>query len=333
MVDYSFGTIGQDDIDVITGARSAGVVDFDVSPSVDPGDVFDLGKFAFKSFAPETFADATSFLPDLGELGSGIGAELGLEGAGSFLGGAAAAFGPAAAFLAWAKLMSAIAPPDDTSVLLGGGRSDLDGGFSHDWGRADEVTDLDSRFRGSGDWYEGGDPSKVADLPVGYGSTSMKRLEPYYHIGGAPYSTPDLAVASGRQIARGQMGLPVVHEPVPTTAAGHADVQQRKALPVWDAPMNVPDDWDARIDQAQRIGTGEGQVSADPGLDAWRAGLDPRARELFESGYTREQMHTYTGEGSPDFAATVDDIAAMPGELDRFKSRPSLAGYTWGALP
>ena len=46
---------------------------------------------------------------------------------------------------------------------------------------------------------------------------SNKKSVPYYSVGGALYQTPELATNSGRQIARGMMGLSVPYEDLPNS--------------------------------------------------------------------------------------------------------------------
>ena len=291
-------------------------------------DAAKLGIKGFQTFAPQTFADMTSWLPSWSaDLGlptlSEIGASVGLEGLAPALSGAFAAFGPAGAALAVAKILSAIAPPDDTAVSYGSGMGDLANGYQHLMGpRSPQY--LYDQWKGDGSWYEGGDPSGV-QLPIDHGSMSMKREMPYHAIGGVPYQTPELAVNSGRQIARGQMGLDVPYEALPNAydpqgIAGLVDVMNGRSMQIYDAPGVLPDQWNAMLARRNNLGTGEGQSSQDVGLDAFVAGMDPRQRQFFDAGMTQDQLWKFTGpqmaELSPieqSKADTTQRIAAASG--------------------
>jgi hypothetical protein len=335
----------------VVGPRSLGASD----PGVGFGDVFSLGKDAFKLLSPETYADITSWLPSFDGVGSSLfGGADALAGAGEMafmdsaafgggtaagagLGAAAAAFGPAAAFLAWAQMMAKIAPPDDTSVLLGAGQSENLGDFQHTFGRSNEVNGLHDLFMGDKAWTEGGDPTKVGTMPVGFGSMSIRKPMPYYHVGGAPYENPDLAVSSGRQIARGAMGLPVTHEALPnmydpSNVAAGAQMMQNRATPVYDAPAVLPGDWDAKLKLRETLGTGEGQDPNSPEFDQWYGGLNDRQKQWADTGMTSDRMYAFTGPNSPDYGTEVTDLSRVPGTMERPTGRPALDNYQWGAL-
>lgn len=298
------------------------------------GDAFRYARGALnlgmKAF-PETMSPISNLIPSWGEIGSAVGMDgaglssLGLEGLGGALGGAMAAFGPAAAFLAWAQLMKSIAPPDDTSVLLGHGLGDMRG-FQNDFGVNQQG--LYDQFMGDGEWSKGGDPNAVEPMDFSFGSMSMKKDMPYHAIGRVPYRTPELAVNSGRSIARGMMGMPVTQEAIPTDGAGLSAMLRGNSLPVWDAPRQLPQDWNQMLDISRSIGTGEGQSSNDPRLDAWRAGQDPRTLQFFDAGLKPDDMWAFTGPQMAD-----DPIYDLSTAKDETFSRVSNAIGAQGAQP
>lgn len=317
------------------------------------GDVLKLGKFGVQTLFPQTYSAATSWIPSLADLGlpsmSEIGASLGLEGLGSTLGGFGAAMLPAGAFLAWAKIMSAINQNTDHPITLGSGYTSLDDGFYGGSGpevaRAKALSDL---FLGDRSWYAGGDPSLASDLDTAIGSMSWKKSVPAYSVGGAPYRTPELAVNSGRQISRGQMGLPVTLEDLPDTYRSSpglallAQYQGNQSLPVWDADMAVPTDWDTWQERAQNSGysgqsnTEAGSAWAPETIQAFVSGLTPRAREWFRTGLTTGDLYAYTGENSPDYGAINGyagsggaDVAAVPSPVETVPFNP----LTYGSGP
>lgn len=318
------------------------------------GDIVGAGESLFAGAGPEAALGELAFM-DSAAFGGGFDAFAGAGfmdsaafGGGTAAGGAGAmgamaAFGPAAAFLAWAQLMKSINQSQDTSVLLGHGVTDDLGPLQDVWtmegmpGAAGEVERLHGGLLGDEEWIGEGDRSLVGELPIGFGNMSRDAVaagdldSPYWHIGGAPYSDPRLAVASGRAIAGGKMGLDVEYEALPMTGAEHGAVQRANALPVWDAPNVMPEDWDSRLDEARNLGTGEGQNPISAGLDEWKAGLDPRSRELFDSGYSRHQMYAHTGTGSPDWGAPVDDLAEVVGSMES-EGRPNIQNYKWGVI-
>lgn len=364
MVDYTFGTIDSGVAEAspyVVGARSTSAPDMGANVGID--DLFSVGKGLFKSFAPQAYADATSFIPSWSDIGSGLeglfggGGDAAMSfmdlpafgggevagGAGSALGGAAAAFGPAAAFLAWAKIMKAINQNVDGPITLGSGYTSLEDGFYGGQGqRVDVAQGLSDQFRGDGSWYEGGDPSRVEPLDTAFGSMSWKKNIPAFTVGGAAYRTPDLAVSSGRQIARGMMGLPVEYEALPRGFGPiHdpmlSDVQTNQSLPVWDAPQQMPTDWDVWQDRAQNSSwSGQSNTEANAWapetIDAYVGQQTPRGQDFFRTGLTYNDLYAYTGENSPDWSAEVADLSEVPGEMERFRSRPSLANYQFGVL-
>ena len=365
---YVSGPIGGESggSEYLTPGRSTGAIEINAGgdgPSL--GDIFSVGKGAFKAFAPEAYADATSFIPSWSDIGGALGfeggaaaggaeaaglgfmdsaafggGELAAGAAGGALGGAMAALGPAGLAYAVAQLLAAI-PNSDGSVSYGSGWGDLDDGFTPAAGRTDGASGLYGLWTGDRDWYDGGDPGAVERLPIDYGSMSRDKSIPYYSIGGAQYRTPDLAVSSGRQIARGEMGLPVDYEPLPnahdpiTGAQQLAGFQGNQSMPVWDAPMAVPDNWDEMIQRRQQVGgIGEGANPVDAGYDAWRAALPERGQGFADAGLTRAQMFVATGEASPDWGAmaTGDELAGVQGNFTKPAERDVLSGYNWGAI-
>lgn len=366
MVDYTFGTIDSGAAETgspyVVGARSISAPDMGANVGID--DLFSVGKAAFKALAPQTYADATSFIPSWSEIGSQLGLDglfggggAALEGGGvaagsglgagaggmGALGGAATALGYAAPALAVAMLLSKIGDTGDTSVSYGGGWGDLDDGYTPLGGpRPAEAAGLWDRYVADHGWYEGGNPSQVERLPVDVGSMSMRSAMPYFSVGGARYRTPELAISSGRQIARGQMGLPVEYEALPQGYGMAPDpmlsrMQGGQSMPVWDAPQALPSDWDTWQDRAQNSSY-SGQSNTEAGawapetIAAYAGSQTPRGRQFFDTGLTVGQMYQAAGPGSPDWSAEVADLAEVPGEMERFRSRPSLANYQFGVL-
>ena len=338
-------------------------------------DALKLGRLGFQALAPETYSSLTSWLPSwqslglptMGEIGTSLGLEgifgaapvmegggvaagsglTGAAGAGASmgaLGGAMTAAGYAAPMLAFAKIMSAINQNTDHPITLGSGYTSLQDGFYGGSGpRVDEAKGLADLYRGDGGWYAGGDPSAVDDLDTAFGSMSWKKNVPASSVGGAAYRTPELAANSGRQIARGQMGLPVTLEDLPDMFRGSPDFsllsqyQGNASLPVWDAPRQMPSDWDQWQDRAQNSSY-SGQSNTEAGawapetIAAYAGSQTPRGRQFFDTGLTVGQMYQAAGPGSPDWSAEVADLAEVPGEMERFRSRPSLANYQFGVL-
>jgi len=306
-------------------------------------DALKLGKFGFQALAPETYSSLTSWIPSLGDLGlptmGEIGTSLGLEGifgaapvmegggvaagsglagaagAGSMgaLGGAMAAAGYAAPMLIFAKLMTALNQNTDHPITLGSGYTSLEDGFYGGNGpKVGEARGLSDLYRGDGGWYAGGDPSMVDDLDTSFGSMSWKKHIPAWSVGGAPYRSPELAVNSGRQIARGQMGLPVTLEDLPNSFNPSTDpgllakYQGNQSLPVWDAPQAMPTDWDQWQERAQNSSySGQSNTEANAWapeiIQGFVGGLAPRAQDWFRTGLTTGQMYAGAGENSPDW--------------------------------
>lgn len=352
-MNYGFGIIdsgAEEQVSpYVTGARSISAPDPGQGIGID--DLFSAGKGLFKSFAPQAYADATSWMPSFSEIGTNLGLDglfgAGGEvagGAGGALGGAAAAFAPAAAFLAWAKIMSAINQNTDHPITTGYGYTSLEDGFYGGGGpKVGEAQGLSNQFLGDRSWYEGGDPSMAEDLDTSVGSMSWKKSIPAFTVGGAPYSDPRLAVSSGRQINRGQMGLPVAYETLPNGMSHGADpglmadMQSRNALPVFDAPQSLPTDWDEWQERAQNSSYSnpsntEAGAWAPETIQAYVGSQTPRGQEWFNTGLNTGQMYTHTGEGSPDWGAPLTDLSQVPAEMDRFRSRPTLQNYQFGAL-
>lgn len=286
------------------------------SPQIPVNDIGKLTKLGVQTLFPETYQAATNWIPSMGDIFSGLGLEgFGSTGLGSALGGASMAMGYAAPMLAFAKIMSAINQNTDHPITLGGGYTSLEDGFyggvGPEAGRAKSLADL---YLGDRSWYEGGDSSKVSDLDTAIGSMSWKKSIPAFTVGGAAYRTPELAANSGRQIARGQMGLPVTLEDLPDTFRSNpagltmlADYMRNQSLPVWDAPEQMPSDWDVWQDRAQNSGysnqsnTEAGSAFAPETIQAYVSGLTPRAQDWFRTGLTYNDLYAYTGEQSPDW--------------------------------
>lgn len=292
------------------------------SPQIPVNDIGKLTKLGVQTLFPETYQAATNWIPSMGDIFSGLGMEgFGATGLGSALGGATMAMGYAAPMLAFAKIMSAINQNTDHPIMLGGGLTSLADGFYGGVGpevaRAAALADL---YRGDGSWYAGGDPAAADDMNTTFGSMSWKKMLPYWSVGGAPYETPTLAVNSGRQIARQQMGLPVVEEDLSRYVIGNTlehnlrylenDPQNRRSLPVFDGAMQIdPNEWDMWIERANNSqygwdGTGNSEAVsawAPETIQAYAATLDPRSREWFDTRYTTNHMYAFTGENSPDW--------------------------------
>lgn len=358
------GGIDPDYGDVIYGAGPGTPAGSGNMPSVS--NILGGAKNLFKLAAPETYGDLTSGIPSLSDVGSflgfggggapevagagfmdsaafgggALGAEAG-AGIGGALGGAAAAFAPAGIALLVAQLLASI-PNTDGSVSRGSGWADLEKGYTPAAGAQGTPGSLYADWVGDGDWIGDGDRSKVGPLSVDYGSMSRDKDLPYYGIGGAQYRTPELAVSSGRQIAQGRMGQPVTMEALPNAynpvngAQQLAGFQGNASMPVWDAPMEMPDDWDAMIGRRNQVGgIGEAANPVDAGYDAWRAALPERAQGFADAGLTRNQMWAATGENSPDWGTTpgsLDDVGDYSGTFDKMKERPVLQGYNWGTF-
>lgn len=320
---------------------------------IDVGNLLSIGKGAFQFAAPQTYSAATSFIPSAAEIGASLGIEgtaigAGLSGA---AGGAMAAVPYAGLAYAVAQFLKSLNDSTDHSVSLGQGESTGLGDMENIWAMRPEdagpLTDLHETFQGSGDWYTGGDPNDVGTLGTAYGLIQPMKGDDrhYYGIGGAPYESPELAIASGRQIARSQMGLPVTHEPLSVYANGVPN----RDLPVYDGEAQLPHDWDARMDWAQsNFGSGEGQSGPDPGWGVISEGYQngppgplvqgyddmagkPRMQEWANAGYSLGEMYALTGENSPDYDAIVDDLSAVRGSVENLSpSGRSVPGYTWG---
>ena len=284
---------------------------------LDPMTLLRLGRQGlglFKTFAPETFADATSFIPSWQSLGLPTMADIVGPSTASFLSGlGSTVLGPGALAFGLANLFAAI-PNTDGGISYGGGIGSLADGYKHSGGRS--AQGLYDQWVGDRGWYDGGDPTGV-DLAIDHGSMSRKSTMPYYAVGGVPYRTPELATQSGRSIARGMMGLPVTYEPIPFNAydptgastGAMVDTMRNRSMIPYDAPAALPANWNDMLDIRNQLGTGEGQNSSDVRLDAFMAGLDPRQREFFDAGLNTHQLWNFTG---PDMA----DLPVYAGELD-----------------
>lgn len=308
------------------------------------GDALKLGKAAFQFAAPETYQSLTGWVPSLSDIGGALGFEgFGATGLGTAASGAMMAAGYAAPMLIFAKIMKAINQNVDGPITLGSGYTSLDDGFYGGQGpRVGEAKGLADLYRGDGGWYAGGDPSKVEDLDTAFGSMSWKKNTPAYSVGGAAYRTPELAANSGRQIARGQMGLPVTLEEMPDmfgANANHALMAQylsNQSLPVWDAPRQMPTDWDQWQQRAQNSGysnqsnTEAGSAWAPEIIQAYAQSLGPRGEDIFRTGLTYNDLYAYTGQNSPDWELNEYDLA---GAQDDTLSRVASANGVEGAAP
>lgn len=289
-------------------------------------DVAKLGKVGAQYLFPETYRSLTGWIPSMSDILSGIGLEgIGSTGLGAAAGGLMTAGMYAGPMMAFAKIMSAINQNTDHPITLGSGYTSLQDGFYGGQGpevaRAKALSDL---FLGDRSWYEGGDPSRASDLDTSIGSMSWKKSIPAYSVGGAPYRTPELAVNSGRQISRGQMGLPVTLEALPDMFRSSpglallAQYQGNQSLPVWDADMAVPTDWDTWQERAQNSGYSNqsnseaGSAWAPETIQSFVSGLTPRAQEWFRTGLTTGDLYAYTGENSPDYGS-IDDYVGSGG--------------------
>lgn len=285
-------------------------------------DVAKLGKLGFEYLAPETYANLTSSLPSWTSLlGGGEAAAGGM----SALGGLGMASMYAAPAMILALLGSMYGDTGDTAITYGAGMGDLsDGTFTPQMGpKLEEASNLFSDFVGDGKWHQGGDTQLVSDKPINIGSMSIANDQPYSSIGGVPYRTDELAIASGRQISRGEMGMPVEYEDLYNYYApgGPApelmDMLRNSAVPVYDAPANLPENWDYMLDlRNQRSDHGEGQSSGNQTYDIWYAGLNPRQREWADMGLNTGQLYAYTGaETSPDAQPIAKNESPMPGTV------------------
>lgn len=307
------------------------------------GDALKLGKAAFQFAAPETYKAATGWIPSLSDVGKALGFEgFGSTGIGSALGGATTAMGYAAPMLAFAKIMTALNQNTDHPIMLGGGLTSLEDGFYGGEGpRVAEAKGLADLYRGDGGWYAGGDPSMVEDLDTAFGSMSWKKNIPAYSVGGAAYRTPTLAANSGREIARGQMGLPVTLEDLPDmfgSNANHALLSQylgNQSLPVWDAPRQMPSDWDQWQERAQNSSySGQSNTEANAWapevIQSYAQSLGPRGEEWFRTGLSYNDLYAYTGEQSPDWELNEYDLT---GAQDDTLSRVAAANGIEDAKP
>lgn len=318
----------------------------DVSAGPDFGNLVSAGKGIFKMVAPETYSAATSWLPSGAEIASGLGLEMGSGAAASALGGAAMAFGYAAPAYAIAQFLASIGDTGDTSMLLGYGEGENLGEFLPTYGRPQHraaAGDLYGDFIGDRDWYGGGDPNAVGRMPSAVGLMSVDKGTPYWSVGGMPYESAPLAIASGRQIARGMMDLPVTHEALPRLGAAqdplYAQYQGNRSMPVYDAPALLPDDWDTFQDR--QMGSplsGQSNTEASQGwapevIEARIAGMPQRQQDWARTGMTTGQIFAATGENSPDYAGIVDDLSGVRGEVENLSpSGRSVPGYSWGTF-
>lgn len=282
-------------------------------------DVAKLAKLGVEHFAPETYAAMTEWIPSWSSILGGGGAQ-------SALGGALTAGAYATPALVFALLGRALNQSGDRAVSYGAGYGDLENGqFLPMIGgpKLQQAADLFSDFAG-GDWYQGGDASLVSDKPIDVGSMSNRSEIPYYSVGGVPYESPELAIASGRQIARGEMGMPVEYEDLPSARGPGYDqlfgMLGDRSLPVYDAPQNLPDNWDVMQDRAQNSGyfqqsnTEASQAWAPEVIMGMTAGMAPRTRDWFDTGLTTNQMFAHTGaETSPDANPIPKNESPMPG--------------------
>lgn len=251
----------------------------------------DLGLKYGKSQLPSLLGSMGVELPSLtGILGPGVGGAMA---------GAMAAMGPAAIAYAVAKILSAIAPPDDTAVTLGAGSSKALEEFLAGGGpMEDQARGLFNETRGDMKWAEGGDTSLIGDMDHGVGSMSMKSMKPFWANEGWAYDSPELAKGSGREIARARMGLPVTREAIPRDAAGIAAMLNSKSTPVVDGATDVDHrQWLAMLDARNSASGGTpGEGAETAGVDAYRASLDPRMQEFFDLGLTPNSSYAYTGQ-------------------------------------
>jgi hypothetical protein len=308
------------------------------------GDALKLGRLGFQTFAPETYKSLTGWMPSMGDIFSGLGLEgIGSSGIGAAAGGAMTAAGYAGPMLAFAKIMSALNQNTDHPITLGSGYTSLEDGFYGGNGpKVGEARGLSDLYRGDGGWYAGGDPSMVDDLDTSFGSMSWKKHIPAWSVGGAPYRSPELAVNSGRQIARGQMGLPVTLEDLPNSFNPSTDpgllakYQGNQSLPVWDAPQAMPTDWDQWQERAQNSSySGQSNTEANAWapeiIQGFVGGLAPRAQDWFRTGLTTGQMYAGAGENSPDWGQINEyDLSTAQGDT---LSRVAAANGIEGTAP
>lgn len=295
---------------------------------LDPMTLLRLGRSAYGLLGPElglpSFSEigGSLGLPSMAEIGSSLGLE-GILGGGAAgmgaLGGLTMAMGYAAPAMLVAQLLASI-PSTDGPVSRGRGIGSLDMAYRPLAGHQEIPSALYDQWKGDGSWYAGGDTSKVDPLTFDYGSMSRNSDIPYRSIGGAPYRNDALAVNSGRQIARGMMGLPVDYEPLPmgrdyaTGSQQVARVALDRSLPVWDAPQAVPEQWNLMQDRADlMIGGGgsntEANVWSPDVIDAYKGMMSDRGREWFDTGLRTNDMYGMTG---PQMA----DLPLYSGELD-----------------
>lgn len=227
------------------------------------------------------------FSGSLSATSGGIGGALG----GLLSAGAYAAL-PAALFYGLSQI-----PNSEGFKSEGGGTADLANGYQHGAGKSAEY--LSDAFLGDKSWLEGRDPAGLRfNLDSGFHSGDKSAT--YHSIGGPQYRTVDQAVDSGRQMARGALGLPVEYEPLHGGILGDADfvrMLQNKALPTFDAPgTGLPDDWSLWQDRAAESRSGgEGGAWAPSTIDAYRGALgSDRAREWFDTGLGANHMWAYT---------------------------------------
>lgn len=291
-----------------------------------------LGKLGVEYLAPETYSSLVPSWSSL--LGGSEAAPVAFMDSAAFGGGSAAggmsALGGlgmagmyAAPAMLFALLGSMYGDTGDTGVQEGVGRGSLDGGYQAMGGpRSEEAAGLFDQYKGDGSWHQGGDTSLAKPLTSAVGQMSIQEDQPFWSIGGAPYESADLATASGRQISRGQMGMPVEYEQLYNMyapggqAPGISDMILNRSLPVYDAPAEMPSNWDSMIDMRNQFGTGEGQNSSDVRYDAWYGGLNPRQREWADMGLKAGQLYRFTGaESSPDAQPIAKNESPMPGAL------------------
>lgn len=284
-------------------------------------DLAKLAKMGVEYFAPETYASLTNWIPSWSSILGGGG------GASTALGGALTA----GAYATPAMILAALGAMygdtgDETLNSQGAGYGNLAGGqFLPTTGgpKLQQAADLFSDFA-AGDWYQGGDPSLVSAKPIDVGSMSVKSDMPYWSVGGVPYESPELAIASGRQIARGEMGMPVEYEALPSARAPGYDqlfgMLGDRSLPVYDAPANLPGNWDILQDQAQNSpyfqqSNTEASQAFGPGyIEAMTAAMPARQRQWFDTGLNTGQMFKFTGAAtSPDANPIPKNESPMPG--------------------
>jgi hypothetical protein len=324
-------------------------------------DVLKLGKAGVQYLFPETYQAATSWMPSVGDIAGSLGLEgFGSTALGQAAGGAMAAASYAAPAMALFKIISFLEQSQrDRSIELAAGDSQNLGDFNlqstmrpEDGARLQSLYD---NFIGDRGWYAGGDPSKVGDLDSHYGIFSIQEERPYFDVGSrVAYEYPELAIASGRNLARTRMGLPVEYDDLsgymtPGDPRAIAAAQRDRSLPVYDGEIPLPANWDEVLSYAaQNYGSGEGQSGPHPGWGALINGSggpmtrddggydipsgiqampelaeyqNPRLQEWLNLGLNRDQIYAYTGQNSPDYDPGLmgqADAAASP-------STPALA--------